>query len=324
MPGWRGRLLHTVALGARARGSATGSDIETSIELGGCRICLRFSGLTPHRGTLFPHFPGSSGPTSLPDWEVSVVPLGTPISPIAGDGAALVMDGFAAHFPEGANRSATFSIDPSRRKKDLDALLAHGVYLILRREGRLDLHAAAVAPAHDAGALLIVGPKGAGKSSLTVSLALSGWVLFSDDHIITWCNDDEIRVAGLRLPLFLTPDAAERLPAHLPRGRMAPSLGKRVFQPEDLFPGRHRVEGPVAHTVFIERSAAPSKIEALRPLDCFQRLLSVSPFLASDPSARPCIDVARRIADLPSFILHAGPDILEPAAADALLRGALA
>lgn len=323
MPGWRGRLLRTVALGRSPRGSATGSDIETSVELGRCRIRLRFSGVTPHRGTLFPHFPLSSGPAPLLEWTVSVLPLGTSTSSTGGDEGASVIDGFTAHFPA-AGRSATFFIDPSRRKKDLDALLAHGVYLILRREGRLDLHAAAVAPARDAGALLIVGPKGAGKSSLTMALALSGWTLFSDDHIITWRDGGELRVAGLRVPLFLTPDAAERLPSHLPKGRMAPSLGKRMFQPEELFPGQHRAEGPVARTVFIERSAAPSKLEPLRPLDCFQRLLSVSPFLASDPSARPCIEIARGIADLPSFALHAGPDILQPTAADALLRGALA
>lgn len=323
MPGWRGRLLHTVPLGRSPRGGATGSDIGTSIELGGRRICFRFSGLTPHRGTLFPHFPGSNRPTSLPEWTVSVLPLGTATFATGGDESS-VMDGFAAHFPNSGDRTATFFIDPSRRKKDLDARLAFGVYLILRREGRLDLHAAAVAPARDAGALLIIGPKGAGKSSLTMALALSGWTLFSDDHIITWRDGGELRVAGLRVPLFLTPDAAERLPSHLPKGRMAPSLGKRMFQPEELFPGQHRAEGPVARTVFIERSAAPSKLEPLRPLDCFQRLLSVSPFLASDPSARPCIEIARGIADLPSFALHAGPDILQPTAADALLRGALA
>ena len=46
------------------------------------------------------------------------------------------------------------------------------------REGRLDLHAAAVSPDPDVPGVLIVGPKGAGKSSLTIALALSGWTLF--------------------------------------------------------------------------------------------------------------------------------------------------
>ena len=54
--------------------------------------------------------------------------------------------------------------------------------MVLRREGRLDLHAAAVVPPIEgAGAVLIVGAKGAGKSSLTLSLAMAGWSFLSDD-----------------------------------------------------------------------------------------------------------------------------------------------
>lgn len=235
-----------------------------------------------------------------------------------------MIDGFAARFASDGGRTATFLIDPTRRKKDLDAALAFGVHLILRREGRLDLHAAAVAPRPDAGGLLIIGPKGTGKSSLTMALALRGWTFYSDDHLITWREAGELRVAGLRVPLFLTPDAAERLPAHLPKGQEVPSLGKRMFKPDELFPGQHRAGGQIAATVFPEfASAATSTLEPLRPLDCFQRLLAVSPFLVADPSARPCIEVARAIADLPAFVLRASPDLLEPRFADELLRTAL-
>jgi hypothetical protein len=260
----------------------------------------------------------------LPEWVVTVVPFG---SATAGDETheeSHGIEGFSARFANDGRRMATFLIDPSRRKKEKDAALAFGVQLILRREGRLDLHAAAVAPRPDAGTLLIVGPKGAGKSSLTIALALSGWTLFSDDHVIAWREGNEIRVGGLRVPLFLTPDAVERLPPHLPKGQDVPAMGKRMFQPEELFPGQHRAEGRIAVTIFPERTTAnPSTLEPLRPMDCFQRLLSVSPFLAADASAMPCIEVARAIADLPAFVLRAGPDVLDPLAADQLLRTAL-
>jgi len=256
---------------------------------------------------------------------VSIVPLGSALAPSDGVEDSHAIDGFVARFAIGGARTATFLIDPTRRKKALDAALAFGVQLILRREARLDLHAAAVATEPDTGGLLIIGPKGVGKSSLTIALALAGWTLFSDDHVITWREGSELRVAGLRVPLFLTPDAAERLPSHLPKGQAVPSLGKRMFKPEELFPGQHRAEGRIAATVFPERDpAARSTLEPLRPLDCFQRLLSLSPFLAADASARPCIEVARAIADLPAFVLRAGPDLLEPRAADELLRTALA
>lgn len=257
----------------------------------------------------------------LPEWLVTVAPLDD-----AGGGVEdeRVLDGFVARIENDGRRVATFFIDPSRRKKDLDAALAFGVQLILRREGRLDLHAAAVAPGPRAGGLLIIGPKGAGKSSLTIALALSGWTFLSDDHVIVWGEEDVLRVAGLRVPLFLTPDAAERLPRELPKGRHVPSLGKRMFQPGELFPGQHANEGRIAGVIFPDRTGlTPSTLTRLAPLDCFQRLLATAPFLASDPSARPCLEVARAIADLPAFVLNAGPDLLDPPTADRVLRGAL-
>ena len=260
----------------------------------------------------------------LPEWLVSVVPLGDPGSGAADVDDEHVLDGFVARIANDGRRVATFLIDPSRRKKDLDAVLAYGVQLILRREGRLDLHAAAVAPSPGDRGLLIIGPKGAGKSSLTVALALSGWTFFSDDHVIVWREEDGLRVAGLRVPLFLTPDAAERLPSEGPRGQDVPSLGKRMFQPGELFPGQHANEGRIAGVVFPDRTGlVPSTLTHLAPMDCFQRLLALSPFLASDPSSRPCLEVARAIADLPAFVLSAGPDLLDPVQADRVMRGAL-
>ena len=268
--------------------------------------------------------PGAISSASLPEWVVSVSRLDDPRAEAGASEDEHVLDGFVARIASDGRRVATFLIDPNRRKKDLDAALAFGVQLILRREGRLDLHAAAVAPGSSDGSLLIVGPKGTGKSSLTIALAMSGWTFLSDDHVVAWREGKELRVAGLRVPLFLTRDAAERLPAHLPKGQEVLSLNKRMFHPDQLFPGQHRDEGRLDAVVFPERThTGPSSLLRLTPMECFQRLLTHSPFLASDPSARPCIAVARAIADLPAFVLHAAPDILDPRAADDLLRTAL-
>ena len=178
-----------------------------------------------------------------------------------------------------------------------------------------------MSPDPDVPGVLIVGPKGAGKSSLTIALALSGWTLFSDDHVLAWSDGGRLRVSGLRVPLFLTPDTAERLPAHLPKGQPVPAMGKLMFQPDDLFPGQYRNMGRLGAILFPARApVAESKLERVTALDAFQRLLAHAPFLASDPSARPCIDVARSIADLPAFILHSGSDVLDPAKADRLVR----
>ncbi len=198
--------------------------------------------------------------------------------------------------------------------------------MVLRREGRLDLHAAAVVPpVEGAGAVLLVGAKGAGKSSLTLSLAMAGWRFLSDDYVLAWRDHAGIRLGCLRSSLYLTADAVERLPSQRPSGRAVPRMGKRMFEPESLFPGQHQIEAPLAAVVFPERmSDGTSALEPIRAVESFQRLLALTPFLAADASARPCLEVARSIADLPSFVLRAAPDVLDPQTASRLLVRAFA
>ena len=85
------------------------------------------------------------------------------------------------------------------------------------------------------------------------------------------------------------------------------------------------IEAPLAAVVFPERVLeGPSSLEPIRAIESFQRLLALTPFLAADASARPCLEVARSIADLPSFRLRAAPDVLEAQTASGLLVRALA
>lgn len=233
----------------------------------------------------------------------------------------LDFDGFSVRFPAETPREALLFIDPSRRKKELDAAIGAALYMALRREGRLDLHAAAVVPpVEGAGAVLIVGSRGAGKSSLTIGLATAGWRFLSDDYVLAWRDDAQIRLGCLRSSLYLTRDAVERLPAQRPPGRDVPRMGKRMFDADQLFPGQHLIEAPLAAVVFPERVAeGPSSLEPIRAIESFQRLLALTPFLAADPSARPCLDVARSVADLPSFVLRVAPDALDPQTASRLL-----
>lgn len=235
-----------------------------------------------------------------------------------------MFDGFSIDFPGDAPRTAILYVDPARRKKELDAAIGAALYMALRREARLDLHAAAVIPAPDRGAVLIVGAKGVGKSSLTLSLALAGWRFLSDDYVLAWRGDTEVRLGCLRSSLYLTPDAVVRLPPGGPAGRNVPRMGKRMFDPGELFPGLHRVEDSLAAVVFPERvESAESSLIPIRPLEAFQRILTLTPFLAADPSARPCIEVARAIADLPAFVLRAASDLLDPRTAARVMEPTL-
>ena len=232
-------------------------------------------------------------------------------------------DGFALLIATDVSRLAHLYLDPAATKKAKDAALVAALHSVLRREGRLDLHAAAVARP-DGDAILIVGPKGAGKSSLTIALALSGWTLLSDDYVLAWSGETGLSVGSLRHALFLLPDAVERLPAGSRAGQFVPAMGKHMFQPSQIFQGQHRTQAGIAAIVFPERRpGAPSRLERLRPATAFRRLLASSPFLATDVSARPCLAVARALADLPAFVLHGGPDLLDPSKASRVMIDSL-
>lgn len=271
---------------------------------------LQFEGVHPHRPKLLHSIPRHEERPGAPEWLIRVRPIHL-APPAADDGPKL--DGFSVRFPAETPREAVLSIDPSRRKKELDAVIGAALYMALRREGRLDLHAAAVVPpSGGAGAILIVGAKGAGKSSLTLSLAMAGWRFLSDDYVLAWRDGAQIRLGCLRSSIYLTPDAVDRLPAHRPPGRDVPRTGKRMFEADQLFPGQHMIEAPLAAVVFPERAPeGPSSLKPIRAIESFQRLLALTPFLAADASARPCLDVARSAADLPSFVLGAAPDLLD-------------
>lgn len=277
--------------------------------------------MTPHRPEVLHSLPTHAARPDPPEWVIRIRPFDeAPDPPNPGAG----FEGLSVSFPQGEPRTALLFIDPSRRKKELDAAIGAALYMALRREGRLDLHAAAlVPPSERTGAVLIAGAKGVGKSSLTLSLARAGWRFLSDDYVLAWRDEARIRLGCLRSTLYLTPDAVERLPAQRPPGRAVPRTGKLMFDPDQLFPGQHLIEAPLAAVVFPERISAPSSsLEPIRAFESFQRLLALTPFLAADPSARPCLEVARAISDLPSFVLRAAPDLLDPETASRLLSSA--
>ena len=189
--------------------------------------------------------------------------LSIPDSPRDG----LAFDGFTVRFPAETPQQACLFIDPSRPKKELDAAISAALHMVLRREARLDLHAAAVLPpAVGAGAVLVVGAKGVGKSSLTLALATAGWGFLSDDLVLAWRDESQTRLGCLRPSLYLTPDAVDRLKASRPPGREVPRMGKRMFEPEEIFPGQHLVETTAAAATFDKRrKCTPGLLEVIGP-----------------------------------------------------------
>ena len=100
-------------------------------------------------------------------------------------------------------------------------LLPRSLHLLLAqqwaRSGILSLHAAAILT--PAGGILVIGPRGGGKSVLTLSALVAGHAIISDDWILLGKGDDDhIHVERLRPFMMLRQSwAADQLRTHLPR-----------------------------------------------------------------------------------------------------------
>jgi hypothetical protein len=71
--------------------------------------------------------------------------------------------------------------------------------------GELVVHAAAVA--HQEGVILLLGPSGRGKSTLSASLEHLGCVLLGDDAVVLHCGEHSVAAAALYPSLRLLPDS---------------------------------------------------------------------------------------------------------------------
>jgi hypothetical protein len=101
------------------------------------------------------------------------------------------------------------------------SLLPQSLHLLLAqqwaRSGILTLHAAAIMT--PGGGILVIGPRGGGKSVLTLSALSAGYGVISDDWILLGMNsDNQIQVERLRPFLMIRQSwAAGQLRARLPR-----------------------------------------------------------------------------------------------------------
>ena len=297
-----------------------------SLDLAGIRVRFDFVDVTPHRAVLFHEIRRTPAANRPPDreWLITITSFAKKEPDSAAYSKVLHLDAVALWVSHAPRRHAILQLGERLRKKEIDAALTAALHLALRREGRLDIHAAAVSPDAEKGAILIAGPTGRGKTSLTVATALSGWNFLSDDVVVAWGVGGSTHGTGLRTSLFLTGDTESRLPATAPKGTANPSHDKLKQDPETLFPGQRRDVLPIRAVVYPLITDSPSShLSRFEPSAAYKRLLSHCAFLAQDKEARACLDVARDLALLPTFDLRAGRDALEPAGAVRILRAAL-
>jgi hypothetical protein len=167
-------------------------------------------------------------------------------------------------------------IEFSVRQPDMaDDRLAYHFWILTNRclllLDRVVLHAAAIALGESV--LLFCGSKGAGKSTLSVSLATAGAVILAEDHVVVRRSGEELLVSGCSGRLRVTPQT-ER---HFLRGRLpadavdVPGTRKKEFQGHHLFATRPYVDCR-PHRLFFNRVGTAYGI---RPLSRKEALLGL-------------------------------------------------
>jgi hypothetical protein len=167
---------------------------------------------------------------------------------------------------------------------------------VLRRRGYLSLHASAVQAGSSAA--VMVGPHGAGKSTIAAALAFRGWPLITDDvlHVrkaaAGWIA--EPFAAGLKLwpdgaGLVLGPDVS------LPR--LTPTWDKRALAVDRFGVCAAPAPVPVRSILFLEWSDSDRAEPALEPVGTAETVVR----LATHGSAAHLLDAAERAREFHAF-----------------------
>lgn len=136
--------------------------------------------------------------TDGPTLALATTADGAHLLTVDDTGRYLVHDTEVAHAPAAEADPRAVALD----------VVGHVLPLLLHRAGAWPLHASAVAS--DAGALVLVGARGAGKSTLAAACTAQGAALVADDTAVIDAGAlPRIRPAGL--PLRVRPDVADAL-----------------------------------------------------------------------------------------------------------------
>jgi hypothetical protein len=200
-------------------------------------------------------------------------------------------------------------------RKAVGLILLHR--LMRCREDAIFFHAASVVLG---GAALLVGVKGAGKSTLALALAARGHALLGDEHACYLPANGA--VAPFRRPVGVKPGpraaAVDALLARL--GRWPERDGMMRVPVEDLLPGPEPAPAPLRAIVFLGGFAGAPRIEALDPARSdVGRLQPVGVSLLNAPPARRVFEMSKMLRAARVFALTAGAPDATAAALEAAL-----
>lgn len=189
---------------------------------------------------------------------------------------------------------------PSPSAAELARVTSFAVCAALRRFGMFELHGAGVvAPETEAG-VLIVGPSGGGKSTLTTQLARAGWSYLSDDELLLSLNEHEVEARGFRSFFALAGS----------KGTL-----KSCFEPAGVF-AASRTDKIAPRFLFFTKisGTAETQLHELTQAETMSRLIRACPWATYDTAtAGPNLKLLSRLArQVKGFSLMAGTDLLEP------------
>ena len=182
-------------------------------------------------------------------------------------------------------------------------LLPYVLTHLLATRQRFVLHGGAIA--RDDHSVLVLGPTGSGKSTLTVSATQAGWAVVSDDLVAVRLAGDRVEVRGIAKPLLVPGPLAQRLgleahpAARDPRDRWVVT----GVEAEDRW-------YPLAASIVSERSdGGEAARRVLSSQELFERLLFSFLAARDEKRLRLYLPVAAAITRLGGALLRHGPHL---------------
>jgi hypothetical protein len=227
--------------------------------------------------------------------------------------------------PERGRASARLAPDFFARPPHAQHLFwMYGLLKLLRAQEVYWLHAAGAISRGGVG-VLIIGPSGSGKSSLTINLIRQGWAYLSDDALLLRRQPEGIVALGWRRHVYVAAAAATAY-ADLSLGDEAVDLAgkrKRRVEIDAVHPGQR--EAHCLPRVLLFPHVVPHAASAFTPLDratAMQHLLAQSgPPLFDRSTMTPHLEVLRQLVQQATpYALRAGLDVYhDPQRLDRLL-----
>jgi hypothetical protein len=296
-----------------APGEIRADDVRARVvvDVGGVSVALRAADSVRAAAvaSLFRHARPSTGPAEA-EVEFRVEPVAVPVGPPATDAPDVrLWSPGPDHRVLRTRAGLTASVTPRTlvvggdapelgREFRFAALL--GLTYLMARHDRHLLHGASIVL--DAGALLIVGGTGTGKSTLAYAAHGAGLAVVADDAVLARRTVTGVVVRGVPRPVAVAADVGGAL-----AGRPVPEdpRRRRELPPGSLDPGEHRV---VALAVATGADPRGPGLDPITGPAALRAVLASSVSLA-DPEVRPALlALAGDLARLPRWWLRRGAD----------------